>query len=171
MADAGLFVGRRVELIRGEVIEMTPQNGPHATAVGLVDDALRRVLRDTHHVRCQMPLALADGSAPEPDIAVVPGSRRDFEEQHPTSAELVVEVADSSLAYDRSSKASVYAEAGISEYWIVDLEHGRLEVHRDPRRADPLGSGYTASRTLLPGDEVEPLCAPGRRIAVVDCLP
>jgi len=173
LAELGAFDGRRVERIRGEVIEMAPQDSPHATSAGLVDDALRRVFRHGHTVRAQQPLALGADSDPEPDVAVVAGTRRDFAPSHPTSALLVVEVADSSLAYDRDTKDGLYAEAGIEEYWIVNLVDGVLEVRRRPQAvAESPGRFRCADRRVLrPGDAIAPLAAPDAAVQVADLLP
>ncbi len=81
-------------------------------------------------VRNQMPLALDENSEPEPDVAVVPGKARDYTQAHPTTAVLVVEVADATLRLDRKTKQAVYARNGIAEYWIVNLKDNSLEVYR-----------------------------------------
>jgi Uma2 family endonuclease len=102
MIDAGIFApGERVELLDGEIIDISPQKSGHTTAVRLTEEALRAVFGAGFEVRTQMPLALDSYSEPEPDVAVVPGSPRDYRDAHPSSALLVVEVTDSTLAYDR----------------------------------------------------------------------
>ena len=80
-----------------------------------------------------MPLRLGEITEPEPDVAVIAGSIRDYTDAHPSTAALVIEVADTSLAYDRTTKASLYAKAGIAEYWIINLNNRQLEVYRSPR--------------------------------------
>jgi Uma2 family endonuclease len=109
---------------------------------------------------------VSDTSEPEPDLAVVRGSARDYVDQHPTSAALVVEVSDTSLDYDRTRKARVYAQAGIAEYWVVNIVAGVLEVHRDPGE-----SGYRSVLTLRSGEAVAPLAGDGTPVAVADLLP
>ena len=94
MVETGLFNGRRVELIRGDIFEMTPQESLHATGVSLVDYALRPLFDEGFVIRIQLPLSLGRDSDPEPDVAVVTGTPRDYVEAHPMSADLVVEVAD-----------------------------------------------------------------------------
>jgi Uma2 family endonuclease len=173
MAEAGIFKpGERVELIDGEVVEkVSPQSPPHANATVVVSEALRAAFHEGHHVRVQVPLLLGS-SEPEPDVAVVAGHPRDFSD-HPTAAVLVVEVAQSSLAADRSEKASLYARAGIADYWIVNLVDRRLEVYRDPIElpSAPHGFAYAAATVLLPGQSVRPLARPDAEVAVDALLP
>jgi Uma2 family endonuclease len=113
-----------------------------------------------------MPLALDDTSEPEPDVAVVPGKARDYTFAHPTTAALVVEVADTSLALDRKTKQAVYARNGIPEYWVVNLQDHCLEVYRGPQ-----GDQYQFRTVLRHGETVAPLANPDRAIAVADLLP
>jgi Uma2 family endonuclease len=130
MIDAGVFRDRRAELIRGVIVEMSPQNHPHARVIENLTELLHEALRRRARVRCQLPVVAADESEPEPDLAVV--ARDDDGEDHPRSAQLVVEVADRSLRFDRVGKRPLYAESGFPEYWIVDIEHRRVEVYRGP---------------------------------------
>jgi Uma2 family endonuclease len=174
MIEAGIFApGERVELIDGEIIEMSPQNSGHTTAVRLTEDALRAAFGAGFEVRTQMPLALDPYSEPEPDVAVVPGSPRDYRRAHPTTALLVVEVADSAFAYDRDQKSSLYARAGIADYWLLNLVDRRLEVYRDPglMAQARYGWGYQTVQPYTSGDAVAPLAAPHVLIAIVDLLP
>ncbi|HEY8022689.1 MAG TPA: Uma2 family endonuclease, partial [Thermoanaerobaculia bacterium] len=169
MAATGLFPpDQRVELIDGIVYDMTPQSSFHATAVRLIEKALQRVFSpETFDLRVQMPLTLDPDSQPEPDVAVVRGTTRDFRDAHPTSAVLVVEVADSSLRHDRRRKVPLYARSGIRELWIVDLTRSAVDVYRDPD-----GVAYRSTATLGRGDAVLPLAAhPGAPIPVADLLP
>jgi len=172
MGEMGFFQDQRVELLEGEVIEMSPQLSRHAVAIGLAELALRGVFGLACWVRTQLPLHVGTSSAPEPDLAVVKGAPRDFNE-HPATALLVVEVSESTLAYDRTRKASLYARAGIADYWIVNLAERCLEVYREPRAdtAQSYGFGYGAFVSRAAGDSVAPLHLPGARIAVADLLP
>jgi Uma2 family endonuclease len=172
LAELGFFDGQRAERIEGQIVVQSPQNWPHASATDRVAEALRRVFGNSAWGRAQLPLALGQGSDPEPDVSVVAG-RREAYSDHPTSALLVVEVSDSSLALDRGPKASLYAAAGVPEYWIVNLVHVRLEVYRDPRPdpAQPSGAGYASAATLTAGQAVSPLAAPVATLAVADLLP
>ncbi len=143
------------------------------TAIGLTDEALRAAFGSGWHVRSQGPIALDDESEPEPDIAVVSGSRRDYAAAHPTQPVLLVEVADSSLSFDRRRKGSLYARARVPEYWIVNLIDRVLEVHRNPQPAAGavFGWRYAQIRRLSPDETVTPLGAPEARILVADLLP
>ncbi|MDR7486592.1 MAG: Uma2 family endonuclease [Armatimonadota bacterium] len=156
----------RLQLIRGEIVEMTPQSAAHATAVDAVLHALLGIFREGHQVRAQFPLALSDDSEPEPDLAVVRGHRGDYSRSHPSSALLVVEVADTTLAFDRGPKLAMYALAGIPEYWILNLPDRALEVYREPT-----GDRYRVTRRLGPQETVAPVAAPDVRLQVADLLP
>src|SRR5690349_838232 len=125
MIRAGLFRDQRAELIEGEIIQMPPMEEPHAAGIEKTRRALEAVFGPNHWARAQMPLRFRPRSAPEPDVAVVPGGPDDYQTA-PTAALLVVEVSDASLAYDRGRKASLYARAGIADYWIVSLRHRQL---------------------------------------------
>lgn len=162
----------RVELIDGDIIEKMPQKSPHATAVSLAERALRPAPGEACYIRCQLPLTLGERSEPEPDIALVRGAPRDYELAHPSTAILVVEIADSSLPVDRA-KARVYAGAGIREYWIVNIAERRVEVYRDPSaaREQPLAFVFTTVSECADGDTIQPLHAPSLQIAVADLLP
>jgi Uma2 family endonuclease len=167
------FEGRRFMLIEGEVFEMPIPNPPHSASLGLVQAVLFAVFSQGFWVRNQMPLVLGQTSDPMPDLAVVRGGPRDFLAAHPTSAEMVVEIAESSLAYDTYEKASLYAAAGIADYWVVDLVHRRLIVHRAPvaDAVQPFGAKYSSVTTLDPAASASPLAAPTAAIAVRDLLP
>src|SRR5262245_58138481 len=123
LSDEGYFDGRRVELIGGEIVEMASQHNIHLAAIKLTDVALCQAFGAAFWVRAQGTLDLSPHGMPDPDVAVVPGSPRGVAATtpNPTSALLVVEVAESTLAYDRGAKASLYAAAGITDYWIVNL--------------------------------------------------
>ena len=144
----GYFDGKRVELIFGEVVEMSPVNWPHVLGVGLVADALTAAFATGHFVHVQQPFGVPGvkrGSEPQPDVAVIAGAKRDYTD-HPTASPLIVEVADTTLSYDLTTKAELYATAGVPEYWVLDLNNRQLVVFRD---AQPLaaGLGATAYRT------------------------
>jgi Uma2 family endonuclease len=173
MAEAGLFDGRRVELIDGEVLDMPAQKNFHMAAITLLHDALRPVFGEGHWIRIQGSLDLNPTSVPDPDIAVVPGSPRGCSDKNPTTALLIIEVSDTTLAYDRGRKASLYAQAGIADYWIVNLIDRQLEVYRDPAAdsSKPYGFGYGSRAILTATEVVAPLAAPQARIGVADMLP
>jgi len=160
-----------IELLEGRLVVAEPQHTPHATAIDLAGEALRQAFGPGWRVRVQLPLGLGRDSEPEPDVAVVRGDARDFLVDHPTTAALVVEVADASLQLDRRVKARIYARAGITDYWIVNLVDRVVEVHRDPLSAGRRGSRYR-DVTAVPADErIVPLAAPFASIAIADLLP
>ena len=163
----------RVELIDGEIFEMPPQLSRHATGVMASQEALRVAFGVGYHVRAQLPLALGQYSEPEPDAAVVRGNFLDFAAEHPTSAVLIVEVSETTLAFDREVKASLYAAAGIPEYWISNLVHGQLESLRDPgpMPESRFGYGYRSRTIARPGEIVTTLAPARARVAVDDLLP
>ena len=169
----GLEEGARFELIDGLLLDMSPKSPEHENAISWLVDWL---LTHLDHARYQHRVcgALTIGtSEPEPDVAVVPGSTRDYRDGHPTHAVLVVEVAESSLRRDREEKGSLYARAGIADYWIVNLVDHILEVFRDPvlEPAAPFGWRYLSVTAVGPEGSVAPLAAPGSRIPVADLLP
>jgi Uma2 family endonuclease len=170
--ERGEFADRNVELIDGEIIEKPMQGHDHSLAVELVRDALAPLFGSGCWVRVQMPLEFGSLSAPEPDVAVVAGSPRSYR-SHPRTALLVVEVSDSTLATDRFRKASLYATAGIEDYWIVNLEDRRLEIYRlpVPDATCDFGYGYASVLTVLPADSATPLALPNARVRVSDLLP
>jgi Uma2 family endonuclease len=173
LIDKAAFApGERLELIDGLLLVAEPQSSSHFTAVRLVVLALARAFGDGWEVRPEGPIALDDDSEPEPDVAVVRGGPRDYAEAHPADPVLVVEVALTSLAFDREHKASLYARAGRPEYWIVNLVDRVLEVHRQPQpsAAAPYGWDYRTVEVIRAGDGASPLAAPAAWIAVEDLL-
>jgi Uma2 family endonuclease len=164
---AGVFHPEaRLELLEGEILEMPPQSSLHSTALQLCADALRTAFGPGYVIRVQMPLALTQDSEPEPDITVVVGHARDYRDAHPSSALLVVEVAENSLLHDRGRKQAAYARAGIPEYWIVNLKKRCVETYRDPR-----AGSYRVRTVALPSDMLRPPALSAAQIAVCDLLP
>lgn len=161
----------RIELVRGRLVVKEPEYPPHAATVSLVVDALRAAFGPGWYVRQSSAVALDRWSEPEPDVIVVPGTPRDYVEAHPRRPSLAVEVSLSRLGFDRHTKAAMYARAGIADYWIVNLQDRRLEVHREPARIARGRWGYRAIHTHTAGELVSPLAAPAARIAVADLLP
>jgi Uma2 family endonuclease len=152
-------------LIHGEVVTMSPQDSRHATAVLLVAEALREVIGEGWHVRVQVPFALDPDSEPEPDVAVVAGTPRDYVREHPNTALLAVEVALTSRQKDRNVKTILYARHDIREYWVLDLVDYALVVHRQP---EP--DGYV-ERLVLTRDDTVRVPETSASIAVRDLLP
>lgn len=160
----GAFVGERVELIFGLVVEMSPIDQKHVESTALVHEQMLFALRGRARVYCQAPIAATEDSEPEPDIYVTPlGS---YWHEHPSRAHLVIEIASSSLAYDRSEKALLYGISEVDEYWIVDLVHGLVEVRRD-RDAGV----WRTITTYCRGDTIQMLAFPDVSIAVTEILP
>jgi Uma2 family endonuclease len=172
LADLGFFDRERVELVNGKVIRMPPMTNPHVAGITLTEDALRAAFGPGYWVRIQAPLDLTATSAPEPDLAVVPGGPRDYTD-HPTTALLVVEVSDTSLAFDRRWKGPLYTRAGIADYWILNLVDRQLEVRRQPQpdTARPGRFRYAQETVLTAADAVSPLAAAHASIPVADLLP
>lgn len=172
---AGAFRSdERLELIAGEIYEhMSPQRSHHTSGISALEEALRALLPAAHYIRIQSPLTLAPDSEPEPDLAMVTGSWRDYRESHPKTAVLVAEVSDTTLSSDRTIKASLYASVGIPEYWILNLNERLLEVHRDPApsSSQPFGHGYRTILLLTETETVAPLYARNACIAVADLMP
>jgi Uma2 family endonuclease len=162
-----------IELIGGHLIVAEPKGSPHATAVRLAAEALRAAFGPGWIVLQQDPVALDDESEPEPDIAVVPGRIRDYRHAHPARPVLILEVAESSLAFDRRDKGSLYARAALADYWILNLRKRVLEVYRQPVAAPAARFGwkYDAVQVFRVGAAASPLAAPTAAIAVLDLRP
>ena len=175
LGELGFFDGKRVELIYGEIVEKSPIHIAHANGVGLAASALTRTFASGYHVRVQQPFwvpGMTPGSEPQPDVSVIPRDWRDYTD-HPTTAVLLVEVADTTFFDDSTTKAELYATAGVADYWVLDLNNRQLHVFRDPQ---PLtaGLGATAYKTRLTfghSDAVTPVVAPGAIVRVNDLLP
>ncbi len=169
MQEAGLFEGRHVQLLDGELFEVT-KNPPHNAAVTILAELLRDLLpRGDYFVREEKSIEPWEDWWPEPDIVVVRGRPGDYFSRHPGPVDvaLLVEVCDTS-EQDRTKKLAGYAQAGFPEYWILDLNARQLEVH-----TDPAPGGYRASRVFTEADEPE-VILDGRvagRIAVAEALP
>lgn len=174
LIGVGIFrPGEHLELLGGHLVVSEPQGTLHATAVGLVEDVLRDCFGSGWVVRVQMPIALDEESEPEPDVAVVPGTRQDYAAAHPSRPALLVEVAESSLADDRGTKAALYARAGVADYWILNLVDRVLEVCRAPVTAEgqPFSWRYRDTAVLRPGASIAPLARPDAVVEVAALLP
>lgn len=175
MVEAGIIhPDEKIELIDGELIaKELPMKSAHATAISLCAEALRQVFGAGYVIRVQLPLTLSERDEPLPDVAVVEGSIRDYERAHPARALLVVEVSEASLRLDRQVKASLYAWAGVPEYWIVNLVDGVVEVYREPvpMRGRAYGYGYRSQRVYRVGEGIAPVAKPDTVIPVDDLLP
>lgn len=152
MIEHGILCDERVELLKGWLTQPINCGPAHSTATKLIERALERVLLEDWLVRVQEPITLSD-SEPEPDIAIALGDIRRFSRSHPQAADvaLVVEVAQSSIAQDRGLKLSIYAGAGIPQYWIVNLPERIIEVYT---QVDPAGLRYQQRRDFRVGESL-----------------
>jgi Uma2 family endonuclease len=165
LAEEGYFRGKRVQLIEGEIIEMAPQGHPHSKCVTYLNHWVMEAFGRDHLIRVQMPLNASAWSDPEPDIAVVTGPLQAYTD-HPERAVLVIEVSDSSVRHDRK-KARIYAEAGVQEYWLVNLPESQVEVYRpgpDEQRR------YAEPAIHKAGEVISPLVRPEAKLVVEDLL-
>ena len=170
--ELGFFEDRHVELIEGILYEMTSKPA-HSISTELTFPALQATFRAGWRIRAALPLDTGRRTMIEPDFAVLAGSPRDAGLVHPKTAALVVEISEATLRKDRTLKAHIYAQAGIADYWIVNLVDRQLEVHRSPG-ADPSRRGRFryAEVTIVPeSGSMAPLAAPESPIAVADLLP
>lgn len=173
LAELGFFEGRRTEFLEGEIIEMPTMNTPHATGLTLTDESIREVFARGFVIRNQMPLNFGENFEIVPDIAVIKGKTRDFLQEHPQTADLVIEISDTTLRYDRTRKLSLYAKFSVQEYWIVNLRDRRLEIYRRPIEDENAFYGFSYAETLIftETDFVAPLAMPNAKIKVADVLP
>jgi len=168
MAESGVLTeDSRVELIEGEVLEMAPIGESHFGHVNRFNRVFSGAFADRAVVHVQNPIRLGLRSEPQPDVVLLWPRDDDYMGKFPTPDDvlLVVEIAESSLAYDRETKAPLYARAGIVEYWIVNLIDSENVIHRDPRRGR-----YRSVQTLQRGDSIAPLGFPSVSLAVAELL-
>ena len=161
IVDAGVFWKEPVELLRGVVVKMSPHGPSHAAITARLAQWLSKMLDiDRYDVRCQLPFAATDDSMPEPDVYVAYRSRI---AAHPSSALLVIEVADSSLRMDRVIKSEIYAENGVPEYWIINENSRVVEV-----LTQPAPDGYRMKVTFASGAVLRPTKLPDIALAIDD---
>jgi Uma2 family endonuclease len=162
MVEAGLLSDRRAELLRGDIVEMAPEGKPHAHLSSTTADYIRELLAGQVKVREEKPVTLPDASEPEPDIAVVQDLGDVYLDHHPYPENIfwLVEYADASLKKDLEVKSQIYAEAGITEYWVVNLKQMELVVFTEPGTG-----GYRQQRVWVEG-EVSPQAFPQARFVV-----
>jgi Uma2 family endonuclease len=168
MGEVGILTDAdRVELIDGEIVEMTPIGAAHARCVMFLNELFVRRLEGRALVAPQLSLRLTDWTEPEPDVALLRPPLDRYGRTIPVARDalLVVEVADTSLHYDRTVKLPRYAAAGAPEAWIVDLNGGAVEAYREP-----WAEGYRHARRLERGSEIAPTAFPDIVIAVDDIL-
>lgn len=164
LVDLGVFERERVELIRGVIVRMSPQGAPHAGPIEILNELLVPALLGRARVRIQLPLVAPYESEPEPDIAVV--AKADHTKQHPAAAHLVIEVARTSVEYDRATKGPLYAAMDVPEYWVVDVTARAIEVYRRPREGR-----YEESTVFRTGASITLVAFPDVCIEVAAVLP
>ncbi len=168
MADAGILrEDDRVELIEGEIIQMGPIGSRHAARVTRAERVLRRHLGEVVTVRTQNPVRLDDYSEPEPDIALVKPKGNLYEDAHPGPREvfLILEISDTSSAFDRQVKAPMYARAGIAELWLELITEECIEIY-----TEPANGVYGRIRQARRSESLTPLCFPQVSIPVDELL-
>ncbi len=153
MVAAGFFRDERVELVQGVVLEMSPQNAPHSFVIQFLTRLLMPRLLGRADLRVQLSFIAGVDSVPEPDLAVV--ALGNYMDAHPSQALLIIEVADSSLKFDRQEKAALYARAGVPEYWIVNLAGRSIE-----RCSEPTVGTYARVTPFRRGETIAPLAFP-----------
>lgn len=146
----------RIELIRGELIQMVAKGTPHTVCGSILCRQLDRLLGDRAVIRGQDPITLLSQSEPEPDVAIARGKDEDYLAHHPYPEDifLVIEISDSTLNYDQTTKLEIYAEAGISDYWIVNLNIRQLERYSQPYQNAQGEFNYLSKQISLPHQSV-----------------
>ncbi|MDT5062820.1 MAG: hypothetical protein QOH63_3279 [Acidobacteriota bacterium] len=168
MGEAGIFhPDDRLELLEGEIYEMSPIGSPHAACVDFLTILLTEFARRRFIVRGQNPIRLNDFSEPQPDIALLRWRDDFYRHAHPTPADvlLVIEVADSTVESDRSYKMPLYAKAGIPEIWIVNLSAEKIELY-----SEPANGAYQFTREFKRGEDIEARSITDLRLTVASVL-
>lgn len=169
MAEAGILrEDDRVELIEGEIVAMSPIGREHAACVRKLTRVLARLLGDRTQISVQNPVTIPDWTQPNPDVALLVPRADYYADAHPTprQVQVIIEVADTTLAYDTQVKAALYAGARVREMWVIDLKARRLVVH-----AQPQGKRYARVQSYSEGEHITSRRFPGIRFAVNDLLP
>jgi Uma2 family endonuclease len=164
MITSGVLTeGDRVELIDGEILEMVAIGSKHGAQVKRLNRLLSGLLESSVLVSVQDPVELGPRSEPQPDVALLRWRADFYETSHPQASDvyLLIEVADSTLDYDRSVKALLYSRSDIFEYWIVNLQDNVIEVHRQPSQ-----SGYQLIQSYQRGIDIEIMALPGLGLTV-----
>jgi Uma2 family endonuclease len=168
MAAAGILnEDSRVELIRGQIIDMAPIGAPHLNMVNRLTRLLPIIVGDRGIISVQNPVRLDDGSEPQPDVAVLQLRPEEYENSVPRATDvlLVIEVVESSLTDDRDVKAPLYAASGIPEYWIVNIVDLIVEVYRQPENGS-----YSETRRVSADDMLDVLMVPGNAVPATQLL-
>ncbi len=170
MSELGILKpDERTELIAGQILYMAAKGTPHVLALRLLSTALDTLLANQpFFVSTQDPIQLDDFSEPEPDLAIVGGTALEYADHHPRPSDiaLIVEVADSTLRPDCEVKDKLYAQAGIVDYWVLDLKNRQLHIFRNPTP-----TGYTSHLILTEPNQITPLAFPNLTLTLTDLLP
>ena len=161
LAELGFFEeDERVELIKGEIIQMAAKGTPHSVCETRLERELYRQVGDRATLRGQQPITLSNNSEPEPDRVIAKNRDDDYLANHPSPSDilLLIEIADSSLKYDQDEKLPIYAEASISDYWIFNLVDYYLECYSEPYQALQGKFGYRRKLIYLPNESVKLPC-------------
>jgi Uma2 family endonuclease len=152
----------RVELIRGEIMQMAAKGTPHTNCCRNSLRELAALVAGRAELQCQDPIVLPSNSEPEPDFAILRKRADNYRFALPNADDvlLVIEIADSTLKYDQEVKVPLYAEAGISDYWIFNLVKNHLEAYSEPYQELPGSFGYSVKRIILPNKEIALPCFP-----------
>lgn len=167
MIAAGILDDCHVELLRGEIVQMSPEGTPHASKRISTQERLSQLLGNSVQIRPAAPITLPDGSEPEPDLAIVQRVEDNYLSHHPYPENIfwVIEYSNTSLAKDLGIKAEIYAAAGIREYWVVNLQENKLVVFRDPVNGE-----YRSQQEFTAGN-ISPLAFPDAVVSVSWLLP
>ncbi|OUC13619.1 MAG: hypothetical protein B0A82_16340 [Alkalinema sp. CACIAM 70d] len=158
---AGVFDDQPVELLQGDLVVIAPEGTAHAAFSSDAADYLRRLLGDRAQIRDAKPITLPNASEPQPDLAIVKPLGSVYRSHHPYPEDIfwVIEYAQSTLAKDLGQKQQIYAEAGIQEYWVVNLQEFHLRIFRD-LQTDQYTSGQYATDLTLTQGTIAPLAFP-----------
>lgn len=167
LGDLGIFADKRVELIEGQILQMSPMKDPHIIGLVFLSNELPLIANGFYTVLVQASLALNERSEPQPDCAIFRGSPSEYRKSLSKDALLVIELSDSTLKFDRTVKARLYASAQIPEYWIVNLAEHQIEVFRDPHEE----TGYATKTIVKKGEVLRPIAAPELVIEVDKFFP
>lgn len=174
LAELGFFhEDSRIELIKGEIIQMAAKGKAHETCLRKLLKELPKLVDGRATLQCQAPITLPPNSEPEPDFAIVKNRSDDYFSAHPAPDDvlLVVEVSDSSIDYDQDVKLPLYAEAGISDYWIFNLADNQLECYSEPYQDNQGKYNYRNKRVELPNQTVKLPCFPDLSIDLSKIFP
>lgn len=158
----------RVQLIAGQIIQMSPQLPPHAATTQCASDYLRELIPGQAIIRVQLPITLRPNSEPEPDIAVVRINSRRYQDHHPIADDvyLLIEVAGTTLNSDRTFKSRIYAQANIPDYWVLDVNNRQIYVFRQPQEAS-----YQQEIILKENNTISLLAFPEITVQVAQVFP